>query len=232
MMAFDLSTLPRTDVIVQFGGDAHLANFGLFASPERRILFGPNDFDETLPGPFDWDVRRLAASFVIAARERGFPKNSQRHIVRRLCATFRQRIAAFSKMDTLDVWYHQFESTNLLAMADSAEERRKELAVIVMRSRTRRTGQYSDQPSRRDAFRRRANEHPMELSRRRCPAERFERVNPRAYISAPCDPELFSVNRDSTLDAVLKRSIKLTIFNDWANALDTSSSRPSNQNSA
>jgi uncharacterized protein (DUF2252 family) len=103
LMAFDLSGLPRTDMIVQLGGDAHPANFGLFASPERRILFGPNDFDETLPGPFDWDVRRLAASFVIAARERGFATGDQRNIVRRLCETFRQRIAAFSTMDTLDV---------------------------------------------------------------------------------------------------------------------------------
>ncbi|SIT40709.1 conserved hypothetical protein [Paraburkholderia piptadeniae] len=130
LMAFDLSRLPRTDVVVQLGGDAHLANFGLFASPERRILFGPNDFDETLPGPFDWDVRRLAASFVIAARERGFATGDQRNIVRRLSETFRQRLAEFSKMDTLDVWYYQFRSTSLLAIADSAEERRKELTVI------------------------------------------------------------------------------------------------------
>jgi uncharacterized protein (DUF2252 family) len=130
LMAFDLSGLPRTDVIVQLGGDAHLANFGLFASPERRILFGPNDFDETLPGPFDWDVRRLAASFVIAARERGFAIDDQRNIVRRLCETFRARIAEFSTMDTLDVWYYQFKSTTLLDIADSAEERKKELAII------------------------------------------------------------------------------------------------------
>ncbi|AYQ43710.1 MULTISPECIES: DUF2252 domain-containing protein [Burkholderia cepacia complex] len=130
LMAHDLSKLPRSDVIVQLGGDAHLANFGLFASPERRILFGPNDFDETLPGPFDWDVRRLATSFVIAARERGFAVRDQRSVVRRLCETFRQRIADFSRMDTLDVWYCQFKAASMLAIADSVEERRKELAVI------------------------------------------------------------------------------------------------------
>lgn len=112
------------------GGDAHLANFGLFASPERRILFGPNDFDETLPGPFDWDVRRLAASFVIAARERGFALRDQRGVVRRMCETFRQRLAEFSRMDTLDVWYYQFKAASMLAIADSMVERRKELAVI------------------------------------------------------------------------------------------------------
>lgn len=130
VMAFDLSKLPHSNVNVQLGGDAHLANFGLFASPERRVLFGPNDFDETLPGPFDWDVRRLAASFVIAARERGFATRDQRAIVRRLCETFRQCMADFSRMDTLDVWYYQFQAESMLAIADSEQERKKEQAVI------------------------------------------------------------------------------------------------------
>jgi len=130
LMAFDLSKLPHTGITVQLGGDAHLANFGLFASPERRILFGPNDFDETLPGPFDWDVRRLAASFAIAARERGLGAREQRAIVRRLCATFRQCMAEFSTMDTLDVWYYQFGADNILAIADTVIERKKEEAVI------------------------------------------------------------------------------------------------------
>jgi uncharacterized protein (DUF2252 family) len=130
LMAYDLASLPRTDIIVQLGGDAHLANFGLFASPERRILFGPNDFDETLPGPFDWDVRRLAASFAIAARERGLGTREQRAIVRRLCATFRQCMVEFSMMDTLDVWYYQFGAENILAIADTVIERKKEAAVI------------------------------------------------------------------------------------------------------
>jgi len=130
LMAHDLSKLPHSNMIVQLGGDAHLANFGLFASPERRILFGPNDFDETLPGPFDWDIRRLAASFVIAARERAFALRDQRAVVRRLCETFRQRIAEFGRMDTLDVWYYQFDAASMLAIADSTAEKRKERAVI------------------------------------------------------------------------------------------------------
>ena len=130
LMAFDLAKLPNTEITVQLSGDAHLANFGLFASPERHVLFGPNDFDETLPGPFDWDVRRLAASFVIAARERGFKQSDQRAIVRRLCAKFREQIAGFSTMDTLDIWYYQFAAENMLAIADTALERKKEKAVI------------------------------------------------------------------------------------------------------
>ncbi|WP_434715323.1 DUF2252 domain-containing protein [Paraburkholderia sp. A3RO-2L] len=130
LMAHDLSKLPHSGVTVQLGGDAHLANFGLFASPERRILFGPNDFDETLPGPFDWDLRRLATSFVIAARERGLATRDQRAVVRRLCETFRQQIVRFSEMDTLDVWYYQFRAASILAIADTLEEKQKELAVI------------------------------------------------------------------------------------------------------
>jgi uncharacterized protein (DUF2252 family) len=130
LMADDLAQQPNSKVIVQLCGDAHLANFGLFASPERRILFGLNDFDETLPGPFDWDIKRLAASFVIAARERGFMSRRQREVVRILCASWRQQIAHFSGMDTLDVWYHQFSADGMLAMASSVSQRKKEQATI------------------------------------------------------------------------------------------------------
>jgi uncharacterized protein (DUF2252 family) len=130
IMAYDLSKLPHSDVTVQLSGDAHLANFGLFASPERCMLFGPNDFDETLPGPFDWDVRRLATSFVIEARELGLAKHEQRAVVRRLCETFRHRIVEFSRMDTLDVWYHQFRAASMLEIAGSQAEKRREQAVI------------------------------------------------------------------------------------------------------
>lgn len=130
LMAYDLAKLPRSSVIVQLCGDAHLANFGLFASPERRVLFGLNDFDETLPGPFEWDVRRLTTSFVIAARERGFSTHQQRKAVRILCASWRKQIAHFSGMDTLDVWYHQFTADDMLAMAKSASERKMEQTTI------------------------------------------------------------------------------------------------------
>lgn len=130
LMANDLSKLPHSDLFVQLCGDAHLANFGLFASPERRVLFGPNDFDETLPGPFDWDIRRLAASLVIAARDRGLAIRDQRRVVQRFCKTFRQRVAEFSRMDTLDVWYYQFKAASMLSIADSTQERKKERTVI------------------------------------------------------------------------------------------------------
>jgi uncharacterized protein (DUF2252 family) len=129
-MARDLAALPSSGVEVQLCGDAHLANFGLFGSPERRVLFGLNDFDETLPGPFDWDVRRLAASVVIAARDRGFGTGDQRRAVRAACESFRTGIAECAGMDTFALWYRQLTADEVLALADSSAERAREAAVV------------------------------------------------------------------------------------------------------
>lgn len=139
IMAHDLAQLPHSGVTAQLCGDAHLSNFGLLANPGRRVLFGLNDFDETLPGPFDWDVRRLASSFVIAARQRGLGARQQREAVRTVCATFRATIAACTKLDTLDVWYQQFTAERMLALADAETERAEE-AAVVDKAKTRRSG--------------------------------------------------------------------------------------------
>lgn len=121
LMAHDLALAPRCDVTLQLCGDAHLSNFGLFASPERRMLFGLNDFDETIPGPFDWDVRRLAASFVIASREQGFKKSAIEKIVLTLLDTYHQKMLEFAQMDTLDVWYYQMTSETLLKLGGASK---------------------------------------------------------------------------------------------------------------
>ena len=121
LMAHDLALTPRCNVTVQLCGDAHLSNFGLFASPERRLLFGLNDFDETVPGPFDWDVRRLAASFVIACGELGFKKSAAESIVQTLLDTYHQQILKFAEMDTLDVWYYQMTSETLLKLGGASK---------------------------------------------------------------------------------------------------------------
>jgi uncharacterized protein (DUF2252 family) len=130
LMAHDLARVPHSGVFVQLCGDAHLANFGLFASPERRVLFGINDFDETLPGPFDWDLRRLAASFAIAARERGHGERHQRRVVATLCATFRERMRAAAGKDTLDTWYRQVTAAEVLGLAETAGEHAKDKASV------------------------------------------------------------------------------------------------------
>jgi uncharacterized protein (DUF2252 family) len=120
-------------VHTQLCGDAHLSNFGFFASPERTLMFDLNDFDETAPGPFCWDLRRLAASFVIAARERGFRRRVEREAVTLLTAAYRDRIGRFAEMDTLDAWYYRLTAETLLELsADDSDE----LAVIAKARRS------------------------------------------------------------------------------------------------
>jgi uncharacterized protein (DUF2252 family) len=105
IMAGDLAATPRSGLTVQCCGDAHLSNFGVFASPERRLMFDINDFDETLPGPWEWDVKRLAVSMLIAARHNDFPIKDQDQIVLDTVEAYRTAMAGFAGMRDLDVWY-------------------------------------------------------------------------------------------------------------------------------
>jgi uncharacterized protein (DUF2252 family) len=105
IMAADLASTPVSGLEVQACGDAHLSNFGLFASPERQLVFDVNDFDETLPGPWEWDVKRLAASIEIAGRERGFPAKRRRALVRGAVGAYRTAMREFATKGTLEVWY-------------------------------------------------------------------------------------------------------------------------------
>src|SRR5436190_11740924 len=105
IMASDLSRTPNSGIRVQLCGDAHLSNFGVFGSPERRLVFDINDFDETAPGPWEWDIKRLAASFAIGGRENGFSGKERRKIVLDTVRSYRETIAAFAGMSNLDVWY-------------------------------------------------------------------------------------------------------------------------------
>jgi uncharacterized protein (DUF2252 family) len=105
IMTADLKGTPRAALDVQLCGDAHLSNFGVFGSPERRVVFDLNDFDETLPGPFEYDVKRLAASVMIAARNNGFTKADARRPTRACVAAYRDAMAGFARMRTMDIWY-------------------------------------------------------------------------------------------------------------------------------
>jgi uncharacterized protein (DUF2252 family) len=104
-MAADLATTPTSGLRVQLCGDAHLSNFGAFASPERRLVFDVNDFDETLPGPFEWDLKRLAASFSVAGRDNGFPAKARRKIVLAAAEGYRTAMRGFAGQPLLEVWY-------------------------------------------------------------------------------------------------------------------------------
>jgi uncharacterized protein (DUF2252 family) len=115
IMAADLATTPTAGLEVQLCGDAHLSNFGAFASPERRLLFDLNDFDETLPGPFEYDVKRMAASFTIAARNNGFSKADTRAATQRSVTAYREAMAGFAATGTLAIWYAHLDEDQLMA---------------------------------------------------------------------------------------------------------------------
>ena len=119
VMASDLARSPQTGLRVQLCGDAHLANFGAFASPERQLLFDLNDFDETLPGPWEWDVKRLAASVAVAGRENGFGVKRRTEVVRELVREYRRTIRSFATMNTLDVWYARVSVSELRELVRS-----------------------------------------------------------------------------------------------------------------
>ena len=114
LMANDLSTQVRTELTVQLAGDAHLANFGGYATAERALVFDLNDFDETLPGPFEWDVKRLVASFDVAGRHNGFTAAERADIVAAASGEYRNAMAEFSTMSSLDVWYARIQAEDIL----------------------------------------------------------------------------------------------------------------------
>ncbi|MGH3278629.1 MAG: DUF2252 domain-containing protein [Trebonia sp.] len=122
VMAADLKDTPTAGLGAQLCGDAHLSNFGLFASPERRLMFDLNDFDETLPGPFEFDVKRMAASFTIAARNNGFSAADARAVTATAVRAYREAMAEFARMRTMDVWYAHLDEAELRSSISSARD--------------------------------------------------------------------------------------------------------------
>jgi uncharacterized protein (DUF2252 family) len=134
IMAADLAATPTAGLQVQLCGDAHLSNFGAFASPERRLLFDLNDFDETLPGPFEFDVKRLAASFAIAGRNNGFAKADTKAATLGLVTAYREAMAGFARLGTMEVWYAHLDEGELVqrlrdAAATAANKQAKKQAI-------------------------------------------------------------------------------------------------------
>jgi uncharacterized protein (DUF2252 family) len=122
IMAADLGAVPNTGLEVQLCGDAHLSNFGAFMAPDRRLIFDINDFDETHPGPFEWDVKRLAASFAVAARDLGFKSGKRRKVVATVAREYRKEIRRLASMRDLDIWYSRVD-------ADTVERYRSHMAA-------------------------------------------------------------------------------------------------------
>jgi uncharacterized protein (DUF2252 family) len=139
IMAQDLATTPRSGLNVQCCGDAHLSNFGVFASPERRLMFDINDFDETLPGPWEWDVKRLAVSMLVAARDNGYRRKDQERIVLDAVGQYRTSMREFAALRNLDVWYADVEIEDVLrersAELEPVAVKRTEKALAKARTR-------------------------------------------------------------------------------------------------
>jgi uncharacterized protein (DUF2252 family) len=130
IMAADLAHTPITGIRVQSCGDAHLMNFGAFATPERRVIFDINDFDETLPAPWEWDIKRLATSFFIASRSSGFSEADARKTALRCVRSYRERMAEFAQMRALEVWYARLDSETILpSIKDQEAQKRLERRV-------------------------------------------------------------------------------------------------------
>ena len=138
-MAADLATTPVTGLAVQACGDAHLSNFGVFGSAERRLVFDVNDFDETTPGPWEWDVKRLAASLEVAARDNGFPGKKRRAIVAAAVASYRDAMRGFADMTNLEVWYAHADLDQLRQQAGGQLKGRQRKAIDkgLVKARTR-----------------------------------------------------------------------------------------------
>jgi uncharacterized protein (DUF2252 family) len=145
VMAADLAETPTAGLHVQLCGDAHLSNFGVFASPERRLLFDLNDFDETLPGPFEYDVKRMAASFTIAARNNGFAKGDTRAATLASVTAYREAIAEFAQMGTMDIWYAHLSEDELMTAVRSAAKAPKTKKAAKAAKRASKTAQKNVQ---------------------------------------------------------------------------------------
>jgi uncharacterized protein (DUF2252 family) len=139
IMAADLARTPSSGLRAQLCGDAHLSNFGGFASPERNLVFDINDFDETAPGPWEWDVKRLAASFVVAGRESGFSRKEQRAVVLSAVRSYREAMVAFAGMRNLEVWYARFDVERVLRehSADLDPKALKRAEANIAKARTK-----------------------------------------------------------------------------------------------
>jgi uncharacterized protein (DUF2252 family) len=140
IMAADLNGTPTAGLYAQLCGDAHLSNFGAFASPERRLLFDLNDFDETLPGPFEYDVKRMAASFTIAARN-GFAKADTKAATRAAVTAYREAMASFAQMGTMAIWYAHLDEDELQSAVRSAAKASKSKKEAKAAKRAEKTGQ-------------------------------------------------------------------------------------------
>ena len=172
MMAADLAKTPNAGIRVQACGDAHISNFGIFATPERNIVFDLNDFDETLPAPFEWDVKRLAVSVEVVLRGGGVPRKARTEIVSGVVAAYRHQVAEFAGWRALDIWYARISVPDLVGVMPKAAR------ASMLRDIDRASAQ---EPPRR----------PEQADRggRRAPPVRRRPAGPRAPAASGAEPD-------------------------------------------
>jgi len=161
VMAADLAGTPSTGLQTMLCGDAHLSNFGVFATPERRLVFDINDFDEAFPGPWEWDLKRLAASAVVAGRDNGFSEKWCRQLATVVSETYQASMAKFAQAPTLDVWYYHVEVDSVLnAFATSSKKGRKSAQRMVKKARAHTHEQTMEKLTHLEDGRHQINSNP------------------------------------------------------------------------
>jgi uncharacterized protein (DUF2252 family) len=175
VMAADLASSPTTGLEAVLCGDAHLSNFGTFASPERRLIFDINDFDETYLGPWEWDLKRLAASAVVAGRENGFSDKKCRSLAADVAKTYAFAMGRFSEMQTLDVWYYHIEAESVLAVFEkTSKQGEKSAKKLITKARSKTHQQTMQKLTRMENGKRRIiSDPPLLVPLRELGLEKF-----------------------------------------------------------
>jgi uncharacterized protein (DUF2252 family) len=202
VMAADLATTPTTGIEAMLCGDAHLSNFGVFATPERQLVFDINDFDETFPGPWEWDLKRLAASAVVAGRENGFNEKACRRMAMTAADTYRRAIERFAQMHTLDVWYFHVDAEAALAVFEAASSRKteKQAKKMVKKARTKTHQQTLEKLTEKEGRRRIINDPPLLVPLREMDLERRLDPDDLSYFTRASVEETWALYLDSLPD--------------------------------
>ena len=205
IMAADLKDTPRAGLTVQLCGDAHLSNFGVFASPERTLLFDLNDFDETLPGPFEYDVKRMSASFTIAARNNGFSKAEAHDATLASVSAYRTTMAEFAEMTTMDVWYARLTEQELMKAISSFAQTEERGAPKKAAKKKAKEAKRGEKGARKIAEKARTRDSLQALSKLGELVDGRYRIVSQPPIVVPArdiDPASYGLTADELLHAV------------------------------
>ncbi|MGZ4300433.1 MAG: DUF2252 domain-containing protein [Gaiellaceae bacterium] len=225
IMAADLKDTPRAGLTVQLCGDAHLSNFGVFASPERTLLFDLNDFDETLPGPFEYDVKRMSASFTIAARNNGFSKAEARDVTLASVNAYRTTMAEFAEMQTMEIWYAHLTEQELLKAIKSFARTQELESPKKAAKKEKKTARKEEKAAKKTAAKARTRDSLQALSKLGEMVDGRYRIVSQPPIVVPArdvDPASYGLTADELQHAVQEqfRAYRATLQPDRRHLLE------------